>query len=74
MRYTDGYGTLKADELSDLKYGEYKCTQCNKIIKKREDVIPNDKGQYITTNSINFCSGICRKENRRAYDRSVSYI
>lgn len=72
MRYTDGFGVLKADELSDLKYGEYKCTECNKVIKK-EDIVPNDNGQSITTNSINFCSVRCRKENRNGYDERVSF-
>lgn len=72
MRYVNGLNQLIATEHSDLKYGEYRCTECSKVIS-REDVIPNDKHQSITTNSINFCSNRCRAENRKAYDRFVSF-
>ena len=72
MRYINGFGHLIATEFSDLKLDEYKCTNCNKIIK-REQVIPNDSGQYITRNSINFCTEQCRKENRNGYDRRVNH-
>lgn len=72
MRYTNGLGQTIATELSDLKYGEYRCTECNKVITI-EEVIPNDRGQSIATNSINFCSSKCRSENRNCYDRMVSF-
>jgi hypothetical protein len=67
MRYINGFGVTIATEQSDLKYGEYRCTECNKVIT-REQVIPNDRGQSITVNSINFCSSKCRSENRNGYD------
>lgn len=72
MRYINGLNQTIATELSDLKYGEYRCTECNKVIT-REEVIPNDIGQSITTNSINFCSSRCRSKNRNGYDRIVSF-
>ena len=72
MRYVNGLNQTIATEHSDLKYGEYRCTECNKVIT-REQVISNDKGQSITTNSINFCSSKCRSENRNGYDRMVSF-
>lgn len=72
MRYINGLNQTIATELSDLKYGEYRCTECNKVIAK-EEVIPNDRGQSIATNSINFCSIRCRSENRNGYDRMVSF-
>ena len=72
MRYTNGLNQIIATELSDLKYGEYRCTECNKVIT-REQVIPNDIGQSIATNSINFCSSICRSKNRNGYDIMVSF-
>jgi len=72
MRYVNGFGSTIATEFSDLKYGEYRCTECNKVIE-REDVIPNDNGQSISTNSINFCSRRCRSESRKGYDRMVSF-
>lgn len=71
MRYVNGLGQEIATEQSDLKHGEYKCTECNKVINK-EGIIPNDYNQSISTNSINFCSVRCRKENRNGYDRIVS--
>ncbi len=72
MRYVNGLNQTIATEHSDLKYGEYRCTECSKVIK-REDVIPNERHQSITTNSINFCSSRCRNENRKGYDRMVSF-
>lgn len=72
MRYINGLNQTIATELSDLKYGEYRCTECNKVII-REEIIPNNRGQSITTNSINFCSIRCRSENRNCYDRMVSF-
>lgn len=74
MRYKNGFGTLKVESIADLKYGEYMCTQCQKVIEKQEDVIPNDRGQSITKHSIIFCSKRCRKENRNAYDRIMCSI
>lgn len=74
MRYKNGFGTLKVESISDLKYGEYMCTQCKKVIDKREDIVPNNRGQSIAINSINFCSEWCRKENRNAYDGIVCSI
>ena len=66
-------GETFATELSDLKWGEFRCTNCNKIITEKE-VIPDDRHQRITTNSINFCSTKCRSESRLAYDRRVRRI
>ena len=73
MRYKNLLGETIATELSDLKWGEFRCTNCNKVITEK-DVIPNDKNQRITTNSINFCSSKCRSENRLTYDRNVRRI
>ena len=73
MRYKNFLGETIATELSDLKWGEFRCTNCNKVITEK-DVIPNDKNQRITTNSINFCSSKCRSENRLTYDRNVRRI
>ena len=68
MRYVNGLNQTIATELSDLKYGEYRCTECSKVMDK-EEVIPNDKGQRLSVNGINFCSYRCRTDNRNAYDR-----
>ena len=73
MRYKNLLGETFATELSDLKWGEFRCTNCNKIITEKE-VIPDDRHQRITTNSINFCSTKCRSESRLAYDRRVRRI
>lgn len=73
MRYTNALGILKVDGLSDLKYGEYMCTECKRIIGKVEDVITNNK-QQVSINGINFCSARCRSENNKGYDRMVTSI
>lgn len=70
MRYKNLFGETIATELSDLKWGEFRCTNCNKVITEK-DVIPEDKNQRITTNSIIFCSSKCRSENHSGYDRKV---
>ena len=72
MRYLNGFNELIATEHSDLKYGEYRCTECNKVIT-REQVVPNNSSQNISTNSINFCSSGCRSESHKGYDRRVSF-
>lgn len=72
MRYINGLNQTIATEFTDLEYGEYRCTECNKVIT-REQIIPNDSGQYITFNTINFCSSKCRSDNRNGYDKRVSF-
>jgi len=70
MRYINGLGIEKATELIDLKYGEYKCTECDRIIE-RSEVITNTNGS-ITTNGINFCSTQCKSDSNRGYDQMVN--
>lgn len=73
MRYTNGLGVEIATDLSDLKYGEYKCTECNKIIE-RSEVITNNISTRISINGINFCSNKCKSENNKGYDRMVNSL
>jgi len=73
MRFIDGFGIEKATELSDLRYGEYKCIECNKIIE-RSEIITNNRSERITTNGINFCSSRCKGESNKGYDRRVNSL
>lgn len=70
MGYKNGFGQIIATENSDLKYGEYLYTNCNKVISI-DEVVPNDRNKLISTNSINYCSIKCRSESRNDYDIQV---
>ena len=70
MRYFDGFNIERAESSTDLKYSEYMCVQCKKIIQQNE-VVQRNNGR-IYKNGINFCSKSCKRENEKSYDRIVT--
>ncbi len=70
MRYRDGNNILKVESISDLKHDEYMCTNCKKVISK-DEVITETPTHHIATNGINYCSSLCKIENRKGYDRVI---
>jgi len=74
MRHITINKIMRVDSISDLKYGEYMCTECNKVIDKAENVIKNDSSDSLTKNGINFCSEYCRKSSRSGYDKVFTSI